>query len=678
MSARHDGGRDLALAAAIFRVGEVVAVRGGKVQVLVDAQKNTPYLAYQGEMVRNVSVGSWLIIEKGFDRLVGVVEDEELRPRKDRPWETERALSLRLVGSLEGAGFRVGVRDFPLIGSEAFLPSRDQRIALYSFVKRVERAGYSDEPVTVGTMADDSGEEIRIGVNALLANHTGIFGNTGSGKSYTLVKLLHEVFSDWHAAPGFQASRFVVLDFNGEYVSWPDRDTGELIEPITAEAGVTRITLGGGTGGDRIRVSDDYLHTAEFWEVLLDATEKTQAPFLKRTLASDYLTNKTSGMGFVEEIRRIVGTAIRASSNSIDQGFFADLVQGLRDLVGEKAFSNFGEALAVANRIGHSARGDTFTLDGDYGDNSERAKVMAEKIVSNLRQDGPGPVSGVARIVRMFYLSYWGQTAMGWIQQNHIKPLITRLATRRTELEGVFASDDGGTDVGATSLTIVSLKDLRPELRKVVALLVAQEQYERQKRLVRGESSLHLIIDEAHNVLSWASAREAETWKDYRLEVFEEIVKEGRKFGTFLFLASQRPQDISQTILSQLHNYVLHRLMNERDIEAVRNAVAYADRATIEALPHLPTGTAVLAGQFTPFPVLVQFGAVPPQNLPNNETISLVKLWRTGRDGRTHQSASEPAVQNAPAAAVAVSETGFPSPADESRETQTSDDDIPF
>lgn len=678
MNAAKNGDSDLALEAAIFRVGEVVAVRGGKVQVLVDAQKNAPYLAYKGEMVRNVSVGSWLIIEKGFDRLVGIVEDEELRPRKERPSETERALSLRLVGSLERSGFKVGVREFPLIGSEAFLPSSAQRVALHSFVKRDGSARSSDEPITVGTMADDSGEEIRLGVNAVLANHTGIFGNTGSGKSYTLVKLLHEVFSDWHAEPGFEESRFVVLDFNGEYVRWVDSDTGEVIEPITTATNPTRVVLGSGDAADRVRVSDTYLHTAEFWEVLLDATEKTQAPFLKRTLASDYLDQKTYGTGFVAEVRNIVGTAIRASSDAIGQGFFAEMVEGLRDLVGEEAFSNFSEALSVANRVGHHGMSDTFMLDGAYGNDDTMATAMTEKIVGHLTPTGPDGVTGVAEIVRRFYLSYWGQTARGWIQQNHIKPLITRLATRRDELESVFASDGGGVELGTEPLTIVSLKDLRPELRKIIALLIAQEQYEMQKRRVRGRSSLHLVIDEAHNVLSWASAREAETWKDYRLEVFEEIVKEGRKFGTFLLLASQRPQDISQTILSQLHNYVLHRLMNERDIEAVRNAVAYADRSTIEALPHLPTGTAVLAGQFTPFPVLVQFGAVPPQHLPNNETISLVKLWRGAQDGLEHRGDNGPAIQVAPAASVAAAEVGLGSTADGASQPGVSDDEISF
>lgn len=82
---------------------------------------------------------------------------------------------------------------------------------------------------------------------------------------------------------------------------------------------------------------------------------------------------------------------------------------------------------------------------------------------------------------------------------------------------------------------------------------------------------MNIIVDEAHNILSRDSDRESERWKDYRLETFEEIIKEGRKFGVFLTIASQRPSDISSTIISQLHNYFLHRLINNNDIFAVKN-----------------------------------------------------------------------------------------------------------
>jgi DNA helicase HerA-like ATPase len=140
-------------------------------------------------------------------------------------------------------------------------------------------------------------------------------------------------------------------------------------------------------------------------------------------------------------------------------------------------------------------------------------------------------------------------------------------------------------------------------------------------------SYLNFIIDEAHNILSYQSNRESETWKDYRLEVFEEIIKEGRKFGVFMTIASQRPSDISSTIISQLHNYFIHRLLNENDIEKVNNAISYLDKVSIESLPILSTGVCVIAGQLAEMPIVVQIDRIEDENKPINETIDVIAKW---------------------------------------------------
>lgn len=92
--------------------------------------------------------------------------------------------------------------------------------------------------------------------------------------------------------------------------------------------------------------------------------------------------------------------------------------------------------------------------------------------------------------------------------------------------------------------------------------------YDEQKSLVSGKKvnkTKHLIIDEANNILNSEYRNNGDDWQDHILSVFEEIIKEGRKFGFYLTLSSQRPADISPTILSQTHNYLIHRLVNEKD-----------------------------------------------------------------------------------------------------------------
>lgn len=165
-------------------------------------------------------------------------------------------------------------------------------------------------------------------------------------------------------------------------------------------------------------------------------------------------------------------------------------------------------------------------------------------------------------------------------------------------------------------------------MKKVLPLLIAKQIYDKQKRLNDKTKYLNIIVDEAHNIMSKSSDRESETWKDYRLETFEEIIKEGRKFGVFLTIASQRPSDISGTILSQLHNYFLHRLINNNDILAVEKTISYLDKVSFEYLPILPTGSCIVAGLSAQVPVVIDIGKIPNGFEPKNETMVLTDNWK--------------------------------------------------
>ena len=176
---------------------------------------------------------------------------------------------------------------------------------------------------------------------------------------------------------------------------------------------------------------------------------------------------------------------------------------------------------------------------------------------------------------------------------------------------------------------IINLNDCNLDVKKLIPLMLAKNAYDNHKKHNRetNEKYLNIIIDEAHNILSHNSERESETWKDYRLETFEEIIKEGRKFGIFLTIASQRPSDISDTIISQLHNYFLHRLINNRDIQAVERTISYLDKVSFEALPIMPTGTCVLAGLCAHVPVIIELDKIEEGFEPYNKTIKPTDFW---------------------------------------------------
>ena len=198
------------------------------------------------------------------------------------------------------------------------------------------------------------------------------------------------------------------------------------------------------------------------------------------------------------------------------------------------------------------------------------------------------------------------------------------MKSKQNDIRKIFDPGDAG-DLFERNVVVLALGDVNLEMRKTVPLLLAKLVYENHKR-VGGGRTLNLIIDEAHNILSRESFREAESWKDYRLETFEEIIKEGRKFGVFVTIASQRPNDISHTITSQAHNYFIHRLINEKDLQSIASAVSYIDKITEESIPTLPTGTCIFSGIAGQMPLKLAIRPLDHALRPRSATIQFKEV----------------------------------------------------
>ena len=161
-------------------------------------------------------------------------------------------------------------------------------------------------------------------------------------------------------------------------------------------------------------------------------------------------------------------------------------------------------------------------------------------------------------------------------------------------------------------------------------MLISKMIYDNQKRKSvksdKPKSTCHLIIDEAHNILNDNYSHNSDNSQDYRLSTFEEIIKEGRKFGFFLTLASQRPADISPTIISQLHNFVIHRLVNQNDLHILESTMSSLDNFSFKQLPSLGQGEAIITGTAIQLPTLVRINKDDIR--PKSDDISLTSLWK--------------------------------------------------
>lgn len=595
---------------AVLRVGEVCAVDGRKVYILVDKNKNLTDLFLDGDILKNISVNSFVEIRKGFLSLIGRVEGEKIEedrvPADSGKFQlvnrTRRILTVALAGYIDEKGrFTGGTKELPLIGNEAYIVTREK-------IARVHNLTVDSSPTV--SIASIYGDDIPVQfpIDGLFNSHIAIFGNTGSGKSNTLASLYQEligVLAGRNEQAFRENTRFVIFDFNGEYTRadciWPDKKVYSL---STRDA------------GDRLPLNEETLLDLDVLPILADATEKTQKPFLRRAVG---LYNHVFENANDDEAQTHIRNILRQCVTSVLQ--MSDKVRATLLL------DYFEEILPPAND-----EGEDVNLSADIEWNNTHSEFMLKP--STYLASNPNRIpdtvlykhvecyrleeSLLSRVITFLYIQLIYDVLANRSQNDHIAPVINRLKAKKNDIDKLFDLDGGGT-FWESNVVVVSLARVNIGMKKTLPLLLAKRLYEDHKLFGLGKS-LTIIVDEAHNILSDESFREAESWKDYRLETFEEIIKEGRKFGVFVTIASQRPNDISATITSQAHNYFIHRLINDGDLKTIASAVSYIDRVMQDSIPTLPTGTCIFSGVATQMPIKINVRELDPDRQPKSET----------------------------------------------------------
>ena len=606
---------------SIFRVGSVVEVVGQTVKVRIDSGKNTSSILYKGKIIQNISVGGYVKIKKDYEEIIGKIEGELIQENKEvtskkyssNKDKISRILNIKILGYLDNGRFKRGIKELPLIDNTCFLIRTEEFNNIHQFVDK------DDQPIKIGQLEFDDGVDISLGVNKLFASHIGIFGNTGSGKSYTLAKIYRQLFKIFGEKENFKKkASFLLIDFNGEYIDDAiiDKKSKNTYDLTTSK------TIAEISDEEKLPIDKVTLENPVFWSIFLEATEKTQQPFLNRAIKDKYIEPKINNDDFSDYIISKIIEATSVSGSNIDKSVTTELLYELAN------FLNDDDVRVAANYFSSNLTGGTerfdYNLDGVFNNDAEKFKNKVKDAFNGKKINISG-LSKIKKIGLKIILKYYDEMIRGFSNREHLSPLIKRLEKRILDLEKVLIIKDDVGDI-KNNLTVVSLRNVNMDIRKMLPMLLVKEAYDKKKRENNKSHSLHIIIDEAHNILSSSSDRESKEWKDYRLETFEEIIKEGRKFNVFMTISSQRPSDISPTIISQLHNYFLHRLINNNDLLAVEKTIAYLDKVSADSLPNLATGTCILAGLMAKIPVVIKVDEISNKdNQPQSHNINLVE-----------------------------------------------------
>ncbi|QSV16231.1 ATP-binding protein [Photobacterium ganghwense] len=581
-------------------IGEVTAVNGIQITLTVDETSNKDTIFYEGQRYKGISIREYVSIQRGFRDIVCIVEGEYLDERRFQEntdkIEYVRKVHVRPIGYIENGKFFEGIKFLPLIRDPAFLLPEQVLKTVYS--------SSAESNFCIGSLLKE-GIEISLPWQKLFNTHIGIFGNTGSGKSNTLTKLFTTLFDEKHDQIK-PISKFVLLDFNGEYIK----------DQIVSLDKKNAIDLNTNTAVDQFPLAEDEFWNAETLSILFQATTNTQKPFINRVLQgrSKYGAGKASALSYLKYTIKFCFTSSSQKPEVLD--LIKSVLKNTNNakLLDKVCWHGSKYKLLLNNR-----NEVFFNGESEY---DIHLKNTVDSIQINV-------LDAFQEFKILCKLKLINDLMYNFVQFDHIQPLLKRAESslgglsKVIKVETSVATDD-------KALTVISLRNCNQDVKKIIPLLVTKHYYNSHKKQVKQsppEKTLHLIIDEAHNILSQQSVREQANWKDYRLELFEELIKEGRKFGIFLTLSSQRPADISATIMSQLHNFFIHRLVNDRDLFLLDNTISTLDSVSRSLIPNLSRGSCIITGTSFDLPMLIQVDELSDNSKPDSNDVLLENLW---------------------------------------------------
>jgi len=636
-------------------IGKIVSVAADRFVVEMHAGTDNFTVVGFDDVHYVARLGSFLMVPVQAEYVV--VEVVGLRERDvggagDADGELDKAASAKYldvvpVGMLpqdQNAKFRFGVSVFPSLYADT----------LYALDAELDRVFETDVPVepaptvggdlpnppdatrfralTIGQSVVFEGYDVKARIDDFFGGHTAILGNTGSGKSCTVASVLQSLFekATEHKARG---ATFIVFDVNGEY--------SQALSPLAegTGVGVSHVVLDGSAAEGRFRLPHWFLEQSE-WELLLQASERTQIPVLRTALGLTGLFHQNSpeavaikehfiatcviecfrgadGDSPVAKFQRVVSLLQRYPTDDLNM----DLLQkyGANYQYGNFAGGNLGPFL---DEVREKLREDVelpsydqtpFTFD-DLGECLDFAILYEEAHGNRQIRDYCSQMMTRFKSLRerqeYAFLRYD-------LQPDSVGP---SLGVFLQELVGLVSV--GGQLAKRNQIIIVDMNVVEDEVVELVASVLARMVFRLLRQAEpRNRFPVHLLLEEAHRYI-------ADTPSRYAIDasrIYERIAKEGRKYGLFLLVASQRPSELSKTVLSQCSNFVIHRIQNPDDLSQIRQMTPFISDAVLKRLPSLPKQHALVFGTSVNLPTTFRVRDAIP--LPKSDDAKIRDLW---------------------------------------------------
>ncbi|MBC3887981.1 DUF87 domain-containing protein [Acetobacterium paludosum] len=577
-------------------------------------------IRFVGEISSYVTIDD--IGRKIIAEVIGVDEKTSSTYDKMSKPKSAKFIFLSLIGEIINGKFFFGVSKMPLIFSTiSIITDHDLRIMLEiecddqiaDFIYGKTRA--ISLPIGQSVIFPDY--DVKINIDNFFGFHFAIFGNTGSGKSNTMAQILQSIFkkTDYSA----RGAKFIILDSNGEYES-AFKDINQSNNQINAKMLSTDYY----STDERLEIPVWAL-SADDWAILLHASEKTQIPIIKRAIdIARIFFDKTNPDNKLKN--HILSCTILGVLNSSDSSpSKSDKLKVILATFGTEEF-NLDTRLTNGKTIRESlatSYGQIPLIETLY----DHCQIYEYVDIKNELQDQHLVVYDLNQFAEAvsFAVLYEGSISSQRIQE-YTSTLVTRLESLRDSDQGRILTKTLFTDIdsyvsnliGDHQILNINISSLDDSACEVVAKVLSKIIFDYlRNRAKKADMPINLIIEEAHRFI-----KNQNIYGALGYNIFERIAKEGRKFGLLLGISSQRPNELSKTVVSQCSNFIIHRVQNPDDLTYISRMVPYISEGIIDRLTYLQTGHALVFGSAINIPTLTKFELASPPTDSHNARIS--------------------------------------------------------
>lgn len=647
-------------------IGRIVGVHGFRVRVELDSEQRSPVRADLDGARTVVAINSYLTFAIGAgEYALAVITDLDARETFDEGLEDltlefvkpRRVVTAQLLGTVRAdldatLRFEPGITILPTLDTAA-VPAKEQVLAaiLGSAPKRNRPPACDhenfDSSLRIGSPTGVSHQASFGSYNDIFSRPLAVVGNTGSGKSCTIAHLIQTATAD-HTDGN---PRFFLLDINGEYsAAFGIDEPGDGRQPNVLYV-----------NGAPFSVPLWLMNAADVCQ-WLSAAEQIQEPTLKALWAM------AKGRGAASEVTPRVRAAQEALARA--QNLDETLRAG-NPYKGENAFRHIqalqsfldsggivGPAKDVANRVEQVLQPHKSERGSSIGAAEASASLELGKLKSLLLDmlsvnaqeieesaDKPTPFKlADIRDPTLLFEAAKSDTGDAGFRQN-LRGLQLRLANRLEDkrwncfinfeqlgIDSLSKWLDGLRQRATTGpkVSVIDCSMLADEVLPFATGVIGRTLLELREHANAGHRFHEpwvVVLEEAHNYIPPTRHDEQRGTRVSR-SAFERIAKEGRKFGLSMIVASQRPSEISGTVLSQCANFLIHRLQNPDDIEHFRRIVPSQSRRLLDQVTILASGEAVVLGSAFHIPSRVQVDLPKPE--PTSRTAAPYLAWRKG------------------------------------------------